>query len=213
MALQLNRKIDHIVYAVADLDRASDRIEEALGVRPIIGGNHPTEGTKNALLNLGDGCYLELLAVDPNNMKIKPPRWMGIDLIDRPKITRWAIKSNDLKQDLETLQTLQFNSGPIKGGKRKTATGDLLTWELIMTLPSPEIDVVPFMVDWSQSAHHPTDQLPEACALKSFRIFHPDPSSIHGLYQNLGVELQIINSKQIRMELKISGPTGDYLIN
>jgi hypothetical protein len=211
--LESIRKIDHIVYAVPDLDLACDQIEKALGPRPIFGGYHPLQGTQNALLNLSHGCYLELLAIDKDNMKIKSPRWMGIDLINRAKITRWALKSNFLTHDQEILNAHPVDTGPIKGGERKTTTGELLKWELIMPLPSPEVDVVPFMVNWSDSAYHPTDQLQDLCKIKSFRIFHPDSATIYSLYSKLGIQTQIIQSDQIRIELKISGPNGDYLIN
>ena len=93
--MNIGRKIDHIVYAVPDLSAACDELEELLGVRPIFGGYHDSQGTKNALLNLGNQCYLELLAVDEANTKIEAPRWMGVDLIQHPRITRWAIKSDN----------------------------------------------------------------------------------------------------------------------
>ena len=72
-----NRRIDHIVYAVFDLDKSMDDFEELLGVRPIFGGYHKTFGTKNALINLDKGVYLELLAADNSNMDVQKPRWMG----------------------------------------------------------------------------------------------------------------------------------------
>jgi len=57
-------KIDHIVLAVPNLEEGILWLEKKLGVRPAYGGQHLTEGTHNALLNLGNNCYLELLAID-----------------------------------------------------------------------------------------------------------------------------------------------------
>jgi hypothetical protein len=55
-----------------------------LGVKPVIGGRHLLHGTKNALINLGNQCYLEILAKDEENPTFKGTRWMGIDLITQP---------------------------------------------------------------------------------------------------------------------------------
>ena len=66
--MKIGREIDHIVYCVPDLENGIDYIEELLGIRPVFGGRHLSNGTKNALLNLGDNCYLEILAVDDESI-------------------------------------------------------------------------------------------------------------------------------------------------
>jgi hypothetical protein len=55
-------RIDHVIYATADLDAAAARVEEALGVAAVPGGRHEGLGTHNRIVPLGGG-YLELLAV------------------------------------------------------------------------------------------------------------------------------------------------------
>jgi catechol 2,3-dioxygenase-like lactoylglutathione lyase family enzyme len=58
-------RIDHVIYATRDLDRAAARLESELGVAALRGGRHEGLGTHNRILPLGGG-YLELLAVcDP----------------------------------------------------------------------------------------------------------------------------------------------------
>lgn len=111
------------MYCIHDLETGCDYFEELLGVRPVFGGYHHMQGTKNALLNLGDGCYLELLAIDESNKDIKAPRWMGIDLLSAPKLTRWAVKSEDLESDSEILQTANREMGMIIKGARKAVDG------------------------------------------------------------------------------------------
>ncbi|MEL6718114.1 MAG: VOC family protein, partial [Bacteroidota bacterium] len=76
------QQLDHIVYAVPNLEEAINWFEENAGIQPVFGGYHTTQGTKNALLKIGAQCYLELLAVDKENKEIVSPRWMGIDLIN-----------------------------------------------------------------------------------------------------------------------------------
>src|SRR5689334_13488889 len=54
-------RIDHVLYATADLDAAQARME-ALGLRVTGGGVHDGMGTHNRIVPLGDG-FLELIAV------------------------------------------------------------------------------------------------------------------------------------------------------
>ena len=72
--VQLMRQIDHIVYTVLNLDTAIADFDRKLGVRPIFGGYHTVFGTKNALINLDNGIYLELLAADETNTDVQVPR-------------------------------------------------------------------------------------------------------------------------------------------
>jgi hypothetical protein len=58
-------RIDHVIYATADLDTATSRVESELGLGVLPGGRHEGHGTHNRIVPLGGG-YLELMAVhDP----------------------------------------------------------------------------------------------------------------------------------------------------
>jgi catechol 2,3-dioxygenase-like lactoylglutathione lyase family enzyme len=59
-------RIDHVIYGTADLDLAAARVEAELGLKAAAGGRHDGVGTHNRIVPLGDGSFLELLAVaDP----------------------------------------------------------------------------------------------------------------------------------------------------
>ncbi len=55
-------RIDHVIYATADLQAAAARLEAELGVLTVAGGRHEGLGTHNRIMPLGGG-YLELLAI------------------------------------------------------------------------------------------------------------------------------------------------------
>ncbi len=55
--------IDHVIYATADLDAATARVQADLGLTAQGGGRHDGQGTHNRIVVLPGGSYLELLAV------------------------------------------------------------------------------------------------------------------------------------------------------
>jgi Glyoxalase-like domain len=65
-------RIDHVIYATADLDEAAARVESELGLSVVPGGRHEGHGTYNRIVPLGGG-YLELMAVaDPQEAADSP---------------------------------------------------------------------------------------------------------------------------------------------
>ena len=55
-------RVDHVIYATADLDRAASWVEAEFGLAVAGGGRHEGLGTHNRIVPLGGG-YLEILAV------------------------------------------------------------------------------------------------------------------------------------------------------
>jgi len=165
--MDIGRKIDHIVYAVLNLEEAMQWFEKLTRIAPIFGGFHTTQGTKNALVNLGNNCYLELLAIDEQNTAIAAPRWMGVDRIRKPQITRWSLKTSQSAKDSEVLKEYDAKMGRIQGGQRKMTNGELLVWDMIMPLANPAVEIIPFMTDWQKSTTHPQFKIKTYCAPKS----------------------------------------------
>src|SRR5919108_282857 len=73
-------RIDHVIYATADLDAAAARVEAALGIAAAGGGRHDGLGTHNRIVPLGGG-YVELLAIaDPDEAA---GSWLGAAVQER----------------------------------------------------------------------------------------------------------------------------------
>ncbi len=199
---------DHIVYAVPDFDQAIHDLEEKLGIKPVIGGRHLLRGTKNALLNLGNICYLEILAIDHENTSFIGQRWMGMDLITQPTITRWAIQTNEIEKHSHILKKQDQELGNIADGERKTSEGETLKWKMTLPLPIPEIDVIPFLIDWSSSDFHPTDRLETGCSIHSISLYHPQPEMIETLLKKLTLKMKVSFAAAPKINIQISGKNG-----
>src|SRR5687768_9929423 len=54
-------QVDHLIFGTPDLAMGVETIEKLVGIRATPGGQHPGEGTRNALISLGPAIYLEIL--------------------------------------------------------------------------------------------------------------------------------------------------------
>lgn len=203
------RVIDHIVYAVTDLDEAILEFEAKTGVRPTFGGYHQHKGTKNALVNIGNGAYLELITVDHENAAIAAPRWMGVDLIGEAEVTRWSLKSDQLEPDSQALSTFDANMGAIEGGQRNTAAGDLLSWMMILPLAEPAVEIAPFVTSWGENSVHPTQNLSPVCPLIDIRFVHPEPLAFKELWRQLGLTYPIVAGPAPQIKIVLDCPNGN----
>src|SRR6185436_20275422 len=96
------RRLDHLVYAVPDLDAGVSDLERRLGVRAAPGGQHPGRGTRNALIALGPDSYLEILAPDPAQPAPAGGRWFGVDPAVPARLAGWAAKGANLERMAES---------------------------------------------------------------------------------------------------------------
>jgi len=207
-----NRVIDHLVYSVPNLEEAMQYLYDKTGIEASPGGQHLLKGTENALVNLGDECYLEILAADDSISNIDKPRWMGIDLIERPLMTRWAIKSNDLEADSKNLKKYNPKMGKIITGERQIAKGGMLKWRMIEPLAKPLVDLAPFMIDWAKDAKHPTEGITQNARMTSLKFYHHKPYECSVLINDICKGMLIEKSNTTSIKVELSGPKGSVAI-
>ncbi len=117
--------LDHVVIAVADLDRAKQGYEQ-LGFTVLRGGKHPERGSENALIVFQDGTYFELIAFP------KPApgfRWWDILRSAGPGFVDFALLPRNMRRDLEDAQARGLRMGPPEPGGRVTPDGDRAEWQ------------------------------------------------------------------------------------
>jgi len=118
--------LDHIVIAVADLDRAMADYR-ALGFQVLPGGQHPGRTSHNALVVFADGAYLELIAW---RAPAPDERWYRTLSAHGEGLVDYALLPADTAQALAEARArgLHTLTGPLDGGRLRP-DGAQLRWQ------------------------------------------------------------------------------------
>lgn len=206
-AAGLLQRVDHLVYAVLDLDSGIAEIERLVGVRASPGGQHPGRGTRNALIALGPATYLEIIAPDPEQPSPKAPRPFGIDRLKESKLVTWAANAKDLDQLRREAASKGVQLGDVMAGSRRRSDGVVLSWQSVMPAPGAADGIVPFFIDWGQSSH-PARTAAQGATLVDLRAEHPDAERIQDALRRLGLELPVKVGPRAALIAVIKGPRG-----
>jgi Glyoxalase-like domain len=157
--------IDHIIIGVHDLDSAAQRFSEQLGLQPSGGGIHPTGGTANRIIVIGD-TYLELIAV-------RAPQEAQQSMVERMAkgqgYLNMALGSNDLAADSAAMRARGVSLFGPAPGQLRSAGGRARGW-LRCDVERPDLaQRYPFLIQhdsageerrfrlagWTQPPQHP----------------------------------------------------------
>jgi len=211
LAAESKWELDHLVYAVDDLQAGIEHFHQLTGVEPCLGGRHEGLGTHNAVFSLGDSqTYFEIIAADPSQQHECPvPKWMGLDGAPLPRLLTWATrlvdpKTNNFKETVSEISS-KYDPGPVQSFQRKVAgseSGELLEWSLAYnhhTWPLPGQGLIPFLIDWEpQSLKRVNESAAAAgtCHFVRFEAQHPDPKHVQDVLECLGGVRELAIIKQ-----------------
>ena len=149
-------RLDHLSFAATPdgLATTAQRIGQLLGTEFVDGGVHPRFGTRNMILPLGGGTYLEVVEVLDHPASDKAPfgqavrarsaaggGWLG-----------WVVAVDDIT-DVET----RLGREAVKGN-RHLPNGEELLWQQIgvnSLITDPQL---PFFIEWASPASmHPSN--------------------------------------------------------
>jgi len=196
--------IDHVIVGIADLNRGMEEFRRRTGVTPITGGVHPGRGTHNALVALDKGRYLEILAASPD----APPSEDVARLRAFEMLTPcgWAVSTDDTDAGAKSLEDAGFDVSPRIPGARVRADGTRLEWVTFGV--RPDLELAPFVINWSASSRHPSADSPKGCSLASVLVELPAHSASRRLLEQLAVGVVIETAKVARMEITLRCPNG-----
>ncbi len=203
---------DHLVYAVNDLDAGIEGIEELLGVRAAPGGSHTGMGTRNALLSLGVGVYLEIIAPDPAQPTSAMPLPWGIGTLPAGRLVTWAARVRGIHDVVKRSTEHGYDPGPVMPMSRELPDGTRLEWKLSVMRPAPADGLVPFLIEWGAGSH-PARTAPSGCSLLDLEAEHPHPELVTPLLDALGADLQVCEGARAALLATIACPNGTVFLS
>lgn len=206
--------IDHILIGAADLDAGIRWVEERLGVAPEPGGSHARWGTRNALLSLGERCYLEVIAPDPELPTPSGGVLLGLDRYPEPRPLTWCMQVYEsVDTGVVSAATMGIDLGEVFRGERAGSDGTVLSW----TMSDPSADrfggVLPFLIDWGQTPH-PGGTARAGGRLVGITVGHPDPSTIREALEAMEADhLAAVESASApRLQFEVETPSGERVL-
>lgn len=184
------KRLDHLVYAVPDLDGGVADLEQRLGVHAALGGPHPGRGTRNALIALGPESYLEIIAPDPAQPVPAGGRWFGVDPKGPAHLAGWAAKGGDLNRVVAAAARRGVTLGEVMPGARTRPDGVELRWTLTNPDARAVFGLAPFFIDWGTSPH-PAATAPRGPEIVALRAEHPRPDLVREPLAALGLDLPV----------------------
>jgi len=195
--------VDHILIGAADLDQARAWLARATGVEPVYGGKHPG-GTHNALLALGRGTYLELIAPQPGNDA--PGPFGNLSELTMPEPVGFAVSGGDLDTLRRRLEAAGFELTAPEPGSRTTPAGSTLRWQTFGL--ARDFAQAPFFIAWSPDSPHPSATSPAGCTLRHFAIGGPDHAELERLRAALALDLAVLKAKTAVFTIELACPAG-----
>lgn len=199
--------LDHIVWAVPDLDAGIRTIADLTGVEPVSGGKAPgREQSHNALISLGDGAYLEIFSPARAG---GGGRWGKLVEDGQPRIVSYALRVTDRFAVLKpAIETAGYSfTGPRAMG-RVRPDGGAVNWELLNIAGTPIDDALPFFIDWLGSTPHPSESSPKGATIDSFSVAHPRAGELAAIYAGIGVQTPVLASNKAAINLVLDTPRG-----
>ncbi len=186
--------LDHIIIGVNDLEQATSIFSQKLGLAASGGGIHPSGGTANRIIVIGD-TYLELITA-------RTPGEAQQSMLDRlakgEGYLNFVLSSNDIEADSKAMLSRGVSIIGPKQGQLRSADGRIRRWSRIDVERPDLTQRYPFLIQhdstgeerrfrlagWAQPPAHPlgaTKVLSTTIAVENLAEAAPRFQHIYGL--------------------------------
>ena len=203
-------QLDHLVWAVPDLERGVAQLDRAIGIEATMGGSHVGLGTANFLLGLDEGAYLEVIGPDATQPQPPAERPFGVDDLLHPRLVTFAVRVENIEATVDELRRLGHDPGEPHAMQRALPDGGTLSWRLTHP-PDWAAGVVPFLIEW-RDVIHPSQSCAQGARLERLHAQHPDPSRVAAVWNAMGLDYFVEGGPIARLEATVRGPAGSITL-
>jgi hypothetical protein len=200
----LSARFDHLVVGIRSLAEGVAQFARLTGVTAVAGGVHPRRGTENALVSLGPGEYVEIIA--PQLKAELSESDAKLPALDRMTIVAWAVAVDNADAAMDALHAAGFRTTAPQQGSRVAPSGERLEWEVFKPSDAT-IAGAPFFIEWGANTTHPSVTAPSGCARERFRIQTPASERLSAMLKALDIDDVAVTSGALATEAIVTcGP-------
>lgn len=182
-------RVDHLVWYNADLAEGRRYFASHLDAEPLYGGEHPGEGTANAVVSLGPSSYLEILGRDVKQGE------KGLDpevaVLRGAGIYHWAVGGVDLAALSRRAAAAGLDGGALVPGGRIKPDGKRLEWVCWGLRGHGFGSLIPFFIDW-RGSEHPALSAPRGGRIAAFEVHTPDADRVRAIFDVLELDVRVV---------------------
>ncbi len=214
-------ELDHIVVAARSLDEGRAWARETLNVDAAGGGRHDGLATHNTLVNLGDGRYLEIIAIDPDADAPTFPRWFGLDtdevrehIAHGPRLVAWVARCSGADDVIEQLAMAPGYAASVV----RPASRANFRWRFTFSADGARLagGTLPHLIQWDCPIH-PCEYLPASgLSLTALTLGTAQPEVTRAMLGALafsGDRVHVGQSSPAHLVATLSSPQGVIVLD
>lgn len=205
-------RLDHIVWAVPDLEEGRKLFEQLTGVVSASGGIAPGRSqSHNALVGLGNGSYLEIFA--PRVAMPNGGYWRDLIEDGKPHLASFCLRVEDeFSALLKAMPDTGLKSTAPRAMGRTRTDGIALNWKLLNVSGTTMDNYLPFFIDWLGSKPHPAEDSPQGVRLESFEVRHPQADAMQKIFTALAIDVPVVQAASPSFALHLQTPKGKVVL-
>lgn len=193
--------LDHVIWAVPDLEKGIAFFSEQTGIQPVYGGEHSNGVTANFLVAVGACTYLEIVGPKPGGEL--SGLGAGAGRYSSKNMAGFALGLADANNAQALFQKAGIEAGALREGSRNKPDGSLVAWKST-SLPGEFGDhTFQFSIEWTAGVH-PALTSPKGITLKRLILMGDRAYQYSELVEQFGLPITIMaeGSRNIRLELE-----------
>jgi hypothetical protein len=203
------QRIDHMVYAVRDLDVSARRLLDEHGLASVPGGRHPGWGTANRIVPLG-ATYLELLTVEDPTVAPALARVLHDATVDGDRWYSICVADDDLEATAARLGL------EVRPGSRTRPDGAEVRWRGAGFDDPARPPWLPFFIAWdvaddllpgrAASPPHPSG----ACGIEAVEV-GGDPETLGAWLGEARLPIVMVGDEPGVRAVRLATQAGDLI--